>query len=70
MIASPNYVRGVWDGHGLIRQPKYKDLAESAGVIQDVFVKYFSSRELHTVPFEFNGRSGNSLFLFTKLPIV
>ncbi|KAJ3201365.1 hypothetical protein HDU67_001388 [Dinochytrium kinnereticum] len=64
MIASPNYVRGVWDGHGL-KDPK---LSQSAGVLQDIINKFFQSKGLATVPFEFNGRSDFVAFLNKGIP--
>ena len=63
MVASPNFVRGVWDGHGLERQPKYKNITVAAGVIEDVFRKWFKKEGLPTVPFEFNGRSDFVAFM-------
>ncbi|KAJ3105183.1 hypothetical protein HDU96_008667 [Phlyctochytrium bullatum] len=64
MIASPNYVRGVWDGRGL----DDPELKKSAGVIQGIIEGYFKSKGLPTVPFTFNGRSDFVAFLNKGIP--
>ncbi|KAI8832017.1 hypothetical protein BC829DRAFT_409191 [Chytridium lagenaria] len=64
MIASPNFVRGIWDGHGL----KDEKLSQSAGVIQDVIQGFFEGKGLETTPFEFNGRSDFVAFLNRGIP--
>ncbi|KAJ3412110.1 hypothetical protein HDV05_001204 [Chytridiales sp. JEL 0842] len=64
MIASPNFVRGVWDGHAV----KDERIRVAGGVIQDTFVEYFQSMGLATVPFEFNGRSDFVAFMERGVP--
>ncbi|KAJ3188472.1 hypothetical protein HK101_009158 [Irineochytrium annulatum] len=64
MIGSPNYVRGVWDGHGL----EDNRTRGPAGVIQDVIEGWFEKQGLPTVPFPFNGRSDFVAFLDKGIP--
>ncbi|MBO2448159.1 M28 family peptidase [Actinomadura barringtoniae] len=61
MTASPNGVRGVYNG---------SDPTAPAGsaAIQKMFNQYFAKRKLPTVPSEFNGRSDYGPFLEAGIP--
>ena len=65
MVASPNYVRFVYDGDG-------SDTALSgpngSGRIESVFNDYFASQNLRTEPTEFNGRSDYGPFIDVGIP--
>ena len=65
MVASPNYVRFVYDGDG-------SDTALSgpngSGRIESVFNDYFASQGLETEPTEFNGRSDYGPFIDVGIP--
>ncbi|KAI8907412.1 hypothetical protein EDD86DRAFT_192267 [Gorgonomyces haynaldii] len=64
MIASPNYVRGVWDGTS-IKEDKLRTKVEK---VSQVFKNYFDKRQLPTTKFEFNGRSDFAPFLDAGIP--
>lgn len=64
MIASSNYVRGLWDASQL----EDKKLAHACGLIQDVFKQHFNSKNLDTTPFYFNGRSDFAPFMDEGIP--
>ncbi|KAI9352245.1 hypothetical protein DFJ73DRAFT_959435 [Zopfochytrium polystomum] len=74
MIASPNYVRGVWDGRGLPDDDDDDDgghnaaLRGPATVIQEVIEGWFRKAGLPTVPFAFNGRSDFVSFMERGIP--
>ncbi len=65
MLGSTNYVRFVYDGDG-------SDTADSgpvgSGVVEDVFVDYFSSADLETEPTAFDGRSDYGPFIAAGIP--
>jgi Zn-dependent M28 family amino/carboxypeptidase len=65
MLGSTNYVRFVYDGDG-------SDTADSgpvgSGVVEDVFVDYFSSEDLETEPTAFDGRSDYGPFIAAGIP--
>ena len=65
MVASPNYVRFVYDGDG-------SDTALSgptgSAQIERVFNSYFASQGLATEPTEFNGRSDYGPFIAVGIP--
>jgi Zn-dependent M28 family amino/carboxypeptidase len=65
MIASPNYVRFVYDGDA-------SDTASLAsagsGVVEDVFVDYFDSQGLASEPTAFDGRSDYDAFISVGIP--
>jgi Zn-dependent M28 family amino/carboxypeptidase len=65
MLASPNYVRFVYDGNG-------SDTADSgpvgSGVVEDIFVDYFASANLETEPTAFDGRSDYGPFIAAGIP--
>jgi Zn-dependent M28 family amino/carboxypeptidase len=65
MIASPNYIREVYDGDGGafgIAGPN------GSKVIEDVFLDYFASQGLATKPSEFDGRSDYQGFINVGIP--
>ncbi|KAJ3268947.1 hypothetical protein HDV01_002086 [Terramyces sp. JEL0728] len=64
MIASPNYVRGVWSGNNL----KEPALYQKCKSIHMLFKDYFSAKGLPIVEFEFNGRSDFQPFLDAGIP--
>ncbi|TPX64033.1 hypothetical protein CcCBS67573_g08521 [Chytriomyces confervae] len=64
MIASPNFVRGVWDG----RSVEDDRIRDRCAAIQGVFEGYFARRGLPTVPFRFNGRSDFAPFMSRGIP--
>ncbi|ORY39309.1 Zn-dependent exopeptidase [Rhizoclosmatium globosum] len=64
MIASPNYVRGIWDGRS-VTDPAIRNASIA---IQRVFEDYFHDQELPTVPFKFNGRSDFAPFMARGIP--
>ncbi|KAI8608308.1 hypothetical protein BC830DRAFT_1174529 [Chytriomyces sp. MP71] len=64
MIASPNYVRGVWDG----RNVPDERIRAAGAAIQSVFERFFAKRGLATVPFAFNGRSDFAPFMRRGIP--
>jgi Zn-dependent M28 family amino/carboxypeptidase len=65
MIASPNYVRLVYDGNG-------DELGSAgppgSGVIEDVFKDYFHERGMATLPQAFDGRSDYVGFINRGIP--
>ena len=59
MVASPNYVRFVYDGDaGPV----------GSGVVEDVFLDWFASQGLETEPTEFDGRSDYGPFILRGVP--
>ncbi len=59
MVASPNYVRFVYDGDaGPV----------GSGVVEDVFLDWFASQGLATEPTEFDGRSDYGPFILQGVP--
>ncbi|KAH9265986.1 hypothetical protein BASA84_001328 [Batrachochytrium salamandrivorans] len=64
MIASPNFVRGIWDGAALA-DPVVRRRSKT---LHDVFATWFSGKDLPTVPFPFNGRSDFEPFLQAGVP--
>ncbi|WP_446210800.1 M28 family metallopeptidase [Micromonospora sp. IBSANI012] len=68
MVASPNYVFGVYDGDDSAAQgsgPGPKGSAE----VEDVFEGFFASRGLATVPSDFTGRSDYGPFIAAGIDI-
>ncbi|KAJ3277756.1 Leucyl aminopeptidase yscIV, partial [Blyttiomyces sp. JEL0837] len=64
MIASPNYVRGVWDGYGVTD----KRIDVGCRVISDVFFDWFKRKGLSWFRFPFNGRSDFVAFMDAGIP--
>ena len=65
MIASPNYVRLVYDGDGDELGPAGPP---GSGVIEDVFERYFAERGMATLPQAFDGRSDYVGFINRGIP--
>jgi Zn-dependent M28 family amino/carboxypeptidase len=65
MIASPNFVRFVYDGDGSDTELSGPN---GSGTIEKVFTDYFSSQGLATEPTEFNGRSDYGPFIEAGIP--
>ncbi|MGH2945514.1 MAG: M28 family metallopeptidase [Solirubrobacteraceae bacterium] len=65
MIASPNYVRFVYDGDGDELGPAGP---EGSGVLEDVFKRYFQRRGMATLPQAFDGRSDYVGFINRGIP--
>jgi Zn-dependent M28 family amino/carboxypeptidase len=61
MTASPNGVRGVYNGSD-------PDAPAGSAAIQKIFNDYFAKRKLPTTPSEFNGRSDYGPFLEAGIP--
>lgn len=64
MIASPNYVRGVWEADHRTKTI----LKTKMATIHNVFKDYFEQKGLPTNPFEFNGRSDFQAFIDNDIP--
>jgi hypothetical protein len=64
MIASPNYVRGVWNGDSLSDPLLHRKVKN----VHNEIVSYFANRNLPTFAFEFNGRSDFAPFLENGIP--
>ena len=65
MIASPNFVRFVYDGDGSATGTKGPT---GSATIEKVFTDYFASQALATEPTEFDGRSDYGPFLDRGIP--
>jgi Zn-dependent M28 family amino/carboxypeptidase len=65
MIASPNYVRLVYDGDGDELGPAGPP---GSGVIEDVFKRFFQRRGMATLPQAFDGRSDYVGFINRGIP--
>jgi Zn-dependent M28 family amino/carboxypeptidase len=66
MLASPNYVRFVYDGNG----SSFPDAAgpNGSGVVENVFLAFFAKRNLATSPTAFDGRSDYVAFTDAGIP--
>jgi Zn-dependent M28 family amino/carboxypeptidase len=65
MVASPNFVRFVYDGDGSGTGTKGPN---GSGVIEKVFTDYFSAQGLATAPTAFDGRSDYGPFIDRGIP--
>ena len=65
MIASPNYVRLVYDGNGDELGPAGPP---GSGTIEEVFKRYFRQRGMATLPQAFDGRSDYVGFINRGIP--
>jgi Zn-dependent M28 family amino/carboxypeptidase len=65
MIASPNYVRLVYDGDGDELGPAGPP---GSGVVENVFKRYFHQRGMATLPQAFDGRSDYVGFINRGIP--
>jgi Zn-dependent M28 family amino/carboxypeptidase len=65
MVASPNYVRFIYDGNGDETGTKGPN---GSGTIEQVFSDYFASQGLETDPTDFDGRSDYGAFIDRGIP--
>jgi Zn-dependent M28 family amino/carboxypeptidase len=65
MLASPNYVRFVYDGDGSAGGPTGP---AGSAAIEATFADYFSSQDLPTDPTAFDGRSDYGPFIAAGIP--
>jgi Zn-dependent M28 family amino/carboxypeptidase len=65
MVASPNYVRFVYDGDASDTESLG---STGSGVVEDVFVDYFKSQDLPSEPTAFDGRSDYEAFINVGIP--
>ncbi len=65
MVASPNYVRFVYDGDGSDSEPAGP---AGSGAIEKIFTDYFTSQGLASAPTEFSGRSDYGAFIAVGIP--
>ncbi|MGL4965722.1 MAG: M28 family peptidase [Inquilinus sp.] len=66
MLASPNYVRFVYDGNG----STFPDASgpNGSGLVENVFLAFFAQRNLATTPTAFDGRSDYVAFTDVGIP--
>ncbi|KGM31608.1 hypothetical protein P409_26200 [Inquilinus limosus MP06] len=66
MLASPNYVRFVYDGNG----STFPDATgpNGSGLVENVFLAFFAQRNLATEPTAFDGRSDYVAFTDAGIP--
>ena len=65
MVASPNYVRFVYDGDGSTGGPVGPP---GSAKIEHIFTDYFKSQDLASAPTPFNGRSDYGPFIGVGIP--
>jgi Zn-dependent M28 family amino/carboxypeptidase len=69
MVASPNFVRFVYDGDGSITPDDPDDGGPAgSGDIEQTFERYFASQGLATAPTPFDGRSDYGPFIDVGIP--
>jgi Zn-dependent M28 family amino/carboxypeptidase len=71
MLASPNYVRFIYDGDNSAFPPSGTTVLEGpdgSGLIEDVFSQYFANQDLPSSPTPFNGRSDYGPFIASGIP--
>jgi Zn-dependent M28 family amino/carboxypeptidase len=70
MLASPNYVRFVYDGDNSAFPPgpQAADAPDGSGLIEDVFNTYFAGQDQATDPTPFDGRSDYGPFIAQGIP--
>jgi Zn-dependent M28 family amino/carboxypeptidase len=68
MLASPNFTRQVYDGDTDSTPPPPGGAPAGSGQIEQVFLDYFASQGLPTVPAEFSGRSDYGPFIAQGIP--
>jgi Zn-dependent M28 family amino/carboxypeptidase len=66
MIASPNYLRGVYDGNGTLGGTAPRP--EGSAAIEELFDSYFAKRSLPYEDTEFSGRSDYQAFILAGIP--
>ena len=67
MLASPNYVRFVYDGDGSAT-PDDVVIPAGSAKIEQVFRRYFAAKGLSTAPTTFDGRSDYGPFIAAGIP--
>ena len=65
MIASPNFVRFIYDGNGSHTSPAGPP---GSAFIENVFIDYFNSQGLASAPTQFSGRSDYGPFIAIGIP--
>jgi Zn-dependent M28 family amino/carboxypeptidase len=68
MIASPNFVRFVYDGDLSNSPPPPGGAPNGSGQIEQMFLRYFRNRGLPTAPTAFDGRSDYGPFIANGVP--
>jgi len=68
MIASPNFVRFVYDGNSSDTPPPPGGAPAGSPQIEQVFLRYFESQGLVTDPTAFDGRSDYGAFIANGVP--
>lgn len=68
MLASPNFVRFVYDGNTDETTPPAGGAPPGSDVIERVFLDYFESKGLETDPTAFDGRSDYGPFIAQGIP--
>ena len=68
MIASPNFVRFVYDGDFSDTEPPEDGAPASSAEIEQMFLDYFASQGLATEPTAFDGRSDYGPFIAAGIP--
>ena len=68
MLASPNFVRFVYDGNLSDSPPPPNGAPEGSAQIEDSFLKYFRNQGLVTDPTAFDGRSDYGPFINNGVP--
>ncbi len=66
MIASPHFARFVYDGNGSDTSPAGPN---GSGNVEKVFLDYFASQGLSTLPTAFDGRSDYAAFMTAGIPV-
>ncbi|KAF3931122.1 hypothetical protein ABW20_dc0108506 [Dactylellina cionopaga] len=67
MLASPNYIYGVYDGDGSSFETRFA--SSGSGMIEQTFIDFFKGEGINvTVPAEFDGRSDYARFLGAGIP--
>jgi Zn-dependent M28 family amino/carboxypeptidase len=68
MLASPNYVRYVYDGNSDETEPPEGGAPAGSDLIEQVFLDYFESKGLETDATAFDGRSDYGPFIAEGIP--
>ena len=66
MVASPNFVRFVYDGDNTLGSET--EIPPGSDEIEHLFLDYFAQRGLATEPTEFDGRSDYGPFIEAGIP--
>ena len=68
MVASPNFVRFVYDGDLSDSEPPEGGAPPASAEIEQLFLDYFEEEGLQTEPTAFDGRSDYGPFIFAGIP--